>query len=83
MTIETVGRLLKLSDQADAAVLAFECSDYNMAYAACRAAELTGKPHRDVGSVYPVAKRTCPTQNPLRALLKLLRGDAKRKSRYT
>lgn len=44
MAIETVGKLLKLADEANTAIIAFECSDYNMAYAACAAAERTGKP---------------------------------------
>jgi ketose-bisphosphate aldolase len=44
MAIETVGKLLKLADQKNTAIIAFECSDYNMAYAACQAAERTGKP---------------------------------------
>lgn len=42
--IETVGKLLRLADRANTAVIAFECSDYNMAYAACLASERTGKP---------------------------------------
>jgi fructose-bisphosphate aldolase class II len=44
MAVESVGRLLKLADQANTAIFAFECSDYNMVYAACQAAEKTGKP---------------------------------------
>lgn len=44
MAIETVKNLLKLADQANTAVIAFECSDYNMAYAACAAADRAGKP---------------------------------------
>lgn len=44
MAIESVGKLLKLADQANTAIIAFECSDYNMAYAACAAADQVGKP---------------------------------------
>ena len=31
MAVESVGRLLKLADQANTAIFAFDCSDYNMA----------------------------------------------------
>lgn len=44
MAIEKVSRLLRIADEKNTTIIAFECSDYNMVYALAAAAEELSKP---------------------------------------
>ncbi|MEG1844289.1 MAG: class II fructose-bisphosphate aldolase [Clostridia bacterium] len=44
MAVEKIGKLLKLADEKKTAIIAFECTDYNMVYAAVAAADAMSKP---------------------------------------
>jgi fructose/tagatose bisphosphate aldolase len=66
MAIETVRKLLNEAERANTAIIAFECSDYNMAYAACAAAERVSKPVIVMlDTPLPATKRTMSAPVPL------------------